>query len=185
MTKTRCKWCEVDDLYRDYHDNEWGQPEHNDKRLFEFLCLEGAQAGLSWHTILKKRAHYTLVFDNWDAEKIAGYNQRKVGQLLQDPGIIRNKLKVNAFIVNAQQYLRIQKEQGSFGKWIWQFADLDEEWFRPTEGKMRTTCPAAEAMSKALKKEGFKFVGPTICYAYMQATGMIDDHYDYCYLTSS
>ncbi len=175
MTK-RCFWVSSDPLYIEYHDTEWGIPVYDDQKLFEMLCLEGAQAGLSWITVLKKRQHYRKVFDNFDAKKIAKYDQKKREQLLSDPGIIRNKLKVNAFIVNAQIYLRI-KESMSFSDYIWQFVDgepMINHWKDRSE--VPATSPESDAMAKQLKKEGFKFVGSTICYAFMQACGMVNDH---------
>jgi DNA-3-methyladenine glycosylase I len=180
--KNRCTWCLSEEIYIQYHDEEWGVPIHDDQMLFEMLCLEGAQAGLSWITVLKKRAHYRKVFDNFDAKKIAKYSEAKRAKLLADPGIIRNKLKVNAFIVNAQLYLDTQKEFGTFDKYIWQFVN-----HKPITNKHTnlSTVPAAtpesEAMSKDLKKRGFKFVGATICYAFMQACGMVNDHTTDCF----
>lgn len=175
MTK-RCFWVSNDPLYLEYHDKEWGVPVYDDHRLFEMLCLEGAQAGLSWITVLKKREHYRKVFDNFDAAKIAKYTEKKREKLLADPGIIRNKLKVNAFIVNAQNYLRI-KETQSFSDYIWQFVDgkpIINHW--QDRSQVPATTAESDAMSKQLKKEGFKFVGSTICYAFMQACGMVNDH---------
>lgn len=182
MEKKRCGWVSGDPLYIDYHDNEWGRPELDDQKLFEMLCLEGAQAGLSWITVLKKREHYRKVFDNFDPVKIAQYDDNKREELLNDPGIIRNKLKVNAFIVNAQCYLDITKQQ-SFKDYIWQFIGgkpVKNHWKDLTE--VPVTTPESDAMSKQLKKDGFKFVGSTICYAFMQATGMVDDHVEDCFI---
>ncbi len=179
--KKRCGWVSDDPLYIEYHDTEWGVPTYDDQQLFEMLCLEGAQAGLSWITVLKKREHYRKVFDHFNAEKIAAYDQVKREQLLSDPGIIRNKLKVNAFIVNAQNYLRI-KEQQSFSDYLWQFVGgepIINSWESLKE--VPATTPESDAMSKQLKKDGFKFVGSTICYAFMQATGMVDDHTMDCF----
>ncbi|MHC9511814.1 DNA-3-methyladenine glycosylase I [Kangiella sp. M94] len=179
--KTRCGWVSDDPLYIEYHDTEWGVPTFDDRELFEMLCLEGAQAGLSWITVLKKREHYRKVFDNFDAEKIAIYDEAKREQLLSDAGIIRNKLKVNAFIVNAQNYLRIKEEQ-SFSDYLWQFVGgepIVNNWKSLKE--VPVTTPESDAMSKQLKKDGFKFVGSTICYAFMQATGMVDDHTKDCF----
>ena len=178
---TRCAWVSDDPLYIDYHDNEWGRPVYDDQKLFEMLCLEGAQAGLSWITVLKKRAHYRKVFDNFDAQKIAGYTQHKREQLLTDAGIIRNKLKVNAFIVNAQLYLEIKK-QGSFSDYLWQFVNgkpILNHW--KSLQQVPATTVESDAMAKQLKKDGFKFVGSTICYAFMQATGMVNDHTTDCF----
>jgi len=157
----RCAWAN-NEWNIPYHDTEWGVPVHEDRTLFEFLILEGAQAGLSWDTVLKKRAHYRRVFDNFDAKAIAAYGSEKIEQLLADPGIIRNRLKIAAAIQNAQAFLAVQKEFGSFDAYIWQFK-------------------SDAMMSKDLKKRGFKFVGPTICYAFMQATGMINDHTVDCF----
>jgi DNA-3-methyladenine glycosylase I len=180
--KTRCPWCLKDDLYKTYHDTEWGVPSHDDQHLFEMLCLEGAQAGLSWHTVLKKRETYRKAFDNFNAKKMARYDAAKVAALLQDEGIIRNKLKVNAFILNAQAFLCVQKEFGSFDKYIWQFVGgkpIRNHWKEMKECPAKT--PVSDAMSKDLLKRGFKFVGSTICYAYMQATGMVNDHLAGCW----
>lgn len=175
--KTRCAWAESDRLLMPYHDNEWGVPVHDDRLLFEMLNLEGAQAGLSWLTVLKKRDRYREVFDNFDATKIAKYNDEKRAQLLADAGIIRNRLKINATIKNAQAFLEIQQECGSFNAYIWSFVDgaalRRQDAARGLE--------ISKIMSKDLLKRGFKFVGPTICYAYMQAVGLINDHDDSCY----
>ena len=184
---TRCSWCEGDALYIDYHDNEWGVPEYDDRALFEMLNLEGAQAGLSWITVLKKRAHYRQVFDNFDAYKIAQYDDKKRSALLNDPGIIRNKLKVNAFIVNAQLYVQMQTaaqngEGPSFSEFLWSFVGGEpkiNQW--QTMSMIPANTTESDAMSKALKKKGFKFVGSTICYAFMQACGMVNDHVKGCY----
>ncbi|MCP4077698.1 MAG: DNA-3-methyladenine glycosylase I [Gammaproteobacteria bacterium] len=178
---TRCAWVSDDPLYIEYHDHEWGKPQYDDQKLFEMLCLEGAQAGLSWITVLKKRAHYQKVFDNFDAKKMARYDEVKRLELLQDPGIIRNKLKVNAFIVNAGVFLEITKKQ-SFKDYLWQFVDgkpLQNEW--RTLQDVPVTTVQSDAMSKQLKKDGFKFIGSTICYAFMQATGMVNDHTTDCF----
>lgn len=178
----KCDWCLGKDIYEEYHDTEWGVPEYDDQKLFEMLCLEGAQAGLSWITVLQKREHYRKVFDGFDAKKMAKYSDKKREKLLQDPGIIRNKLKVNAFIVNAQQYLRIQKEQGSFSDYIWSFVD-----HTPIINKFKSMAdvpantPISDQMSKQLKKDGFKFIGSTIVYAFMQASGMVNDHMTSCF----
>ena len=183
----RCSWSGEDPLYQKYHDEEWGEPTRDDQELFEMLNLEGAQAGLSWITVLKKRAHYRVVFDGFDPKKIARYDDAKRAELLNDPGIIRNKLKVNAFIVNAQLYLEIQDkanrgEGPGFSEFLWSFVGG-----KPIVNKWRSMqdVPAntaeSDAMSKALKKLGFKFVGSTICYAFMQACGMVDDHVVDCF----
>lgn len=180
--KTRCSWSLKDQLYRDYHDNEWGVPLHDDTQLFEMLNLEGAQAGLSWHTVLIKRENYRKAFDEWDAKKIARYTDKKIEKLLQDPGIIRNRLKVMATIGNAKAFLQVQKEFGSFDNYIWQFVNhqpIVNHFKSLSEIPAKT--PVSDAMSKDLLKRGFKFVGSTICYAFMQATGMVDDHINTCW----
>lgn len=179
---TRCGWCGSDPLYMEYHDTEWGVPVHDDRLLFEFLVLEGAQAGLSWITILRKRAGYRNAFENFDPEVVARFNEAKIEALLQDPNIVRNKLKVRSAVTNAKAFLKVQEEFGSFDKYIWQF----------TGGKVivnhretlkdippRTT--ESDAMSKDLISRGFKFVGSTILYAHMQATGMVNDHIADCF----
>ncbi len=179
MTK-RCFWVSEDPLYIEYHDKEWGIPVYDDQKLFEMLCLEGAQAGLSWITVLKKRAHYREVFDQFDANKIAQYDDKKRENLLNDAGIIRNKLKVNAFIVNAQNYLKI-KQSSSFSDYLWQFVDgkpIINNFHDRSE--VPATTAESDAMAKQLKKDGFKFVGSTICYAFMQACGMVNDHTTDC-----
>ena len=182
MSKVRCKWAGNDTLYCDYHDNEWGVPLHDDQMLFEFLILEGAQAGLSWITILKKRNNYRKAFDNFDPNVVAKYDDKKVAELLQNEGIIRNKLKINAAIKNAQAFLEVQKEFGSFDKYIWSFTDgktIKNAWKNLSE--VPAVTDEATTMSKDLKKRGFKFVGPTICYAFMQACGMVNDHTTECF----
>ncbi|MFC9774830.1 DNA-3-methyladenine glycosylase I [Paenibacillus chitinolyticus] len=181
MELIRCGWVNQDPLYVNYHDHEWGVPESDDRKLFEMLCLEGAQAGLSWYTVLKKREHYRNVYDGFDAEKIAGYGEDKLVELLQDPGIIRNRLKVNAFVRNAQAFLKIREKTGSFADYIWSFVDgqpVQNHWGSLQEVPAST--PQSDAMSKALKKDGFTFVGSTICYAYMQASGLVNDHLTTC-----
>ena len=181
-TKARCGWCGNDPVYVSYHDKEWGVPVHDDRRLFEMLILEGAQAGLSWITILRKRENYRTAFDRFDARKIAKFDSKKVRQLLTDEGIVRNKLKVAAAIGNAKAFLAVQKEFGSFDKYIWQFVGG-----KPIRNSPRTLkdIPAktaeSDAMSKDLKKRGFKFVGSTICYAFMQACGLVNDHTTQCW----
>ncbi len=178
----RCEWCIGKEIYEEYHDTEWGVPVYDDQMLFEMLCLEGAQAGLSWITVLQKREHYRKVFDGFDPTKIARYTQKKRDRLLSDPGIIRNKLKVNGFIVNAQEYLRLQDEGRSFSDYIWNFVDG-----KPTINRFKTMAdvpantPVSDVMSKQLKKDGFKFVGSTIVYAFMQACGMVNDHTTSCF----
>ncbi|MBY0486507.1 MAG: DNA-3-methyladenine glycosylase I [Flavobacteriaceae bacterium] len=180
--KTRCAWCEKDDLYRDYHDNEWGKPVYDDDKLFEFLILETFQAGLSWYMILKKRETFRIAFDHFDYKKIAQYNEDKVQELLLDAGIVRNKLKIRATISNAIAFMKVQEEFGSFSKYIWGFVDG-----KPIENNRRhlkevpATTPLSDEISKDLKKRGFKFVGSTVVYAHMQATGMVNDHVFDCW----
>nr|WP_288834167.1 DNA-3-methyladenine glycosylase I [uncultured Flavobacterium sp.] len=180
--KTRCAWCEKDDLYRKYHDEEWGIPVYDDATLFEFLTLETFQAGLSWHTVLAKREHFRLAFDNFDYKKIANYQEDKFQELLLNPGIIRNKLKVRATTTNAQAFIKVQEEFGSFSKYIWGFVNG-----KPIDNKLQSlkdipaTTPLSDAISKDLKKRGFKFVGSTVVYAHMQATGMVNDHIVDCW----
>ena len=173
----RCPWSESFELYRDYHDHEWGVPLRDDRALFELLILEGAQAGLSWSTILKKRAHYREVFDAFDPERIALYDDAKVAALLADPGIVRNRAKVAATIQNARAWLALQHSGQSFSEFIWSFVDgtpVQNHWRVLAEVPAKT--PASDAMSKALARAGFKFVGSTICYAFMQAAGLVNDH---------
>lgn len=182
MEKHKCGWCLGDDLYEDYHDQEWGKPVYDDQVLFEFLILETMQAGLSWITILRKRQNYFDVLDQFNAQKIAQYDQSKQEELLQNAGIIRNKLKVKSIITNAQLFIDIQKEYGSFSKFIWAYVDG-----KPIKNKVQNykEAPANTALSdqisKDLKKRGFKFVGSTIMYAFMQATGMVNDHEVNCF----
>ena len=181
--KLRCAWCPPDPLYVAYHDTEWGVALHDDRRLFEMLCLEGAQAGLSWLTILRKRATYAKAFDGFDAEKMIRYDAAKRGRLLKDPGIVRNRLKVAAFIANAEAYLKIRATVGSFDSYIWQFTGGKVLRRRPLYlGDIAPTTPHSDAMSKDLKQRGFRFVGSTICYAFMQAVGMVDEHQRYCWV---
>jgi DNA-3-methyladenine glycosylase I len=180
--KKRCAWCTTDPLYVRYHDEEWGVPVHDDRQLFEMLILEGAQAGLSWLTILKRREGYREAFDRFDAEKIARYDKKKTDALLQNPGIIRNRLKIAATVGNARAFLAIQKEHGSFDRYIWSFVGARPKRRRRKPGeRLPAQTPEAEAMSKDLKKRGFRFVGPTICYAFMQAVGMVNDHAADCF----
>jgi DNA-3-methyladenine glycosylase I len=182
MEKQRCPWCLSHPLYVRYHDEEWGVPERDDRRLFAKLILDGAQAGLSWLTILKKRDNYFRAFDGFDPEKMARYNARKIAALLADPGIVRNRLKVAAAVTNARAYLQLREEEGSFADFLWQFVDgktKRNKWRRLDELPARTA--ESDAMSKELKKRGFKFVGSTICYAFMQATGMVNDHLVTCW----
>ena len=178
----RCGWSEKSDRYREYHDREWGVPLHDDRRLFEFLCLEGAQAGLSWETIFNKREHYRKVFDGFRAEKIARYGAEKIAALLADPGIVRNRAKIEAAIGNARAYLDTRETFGGFAPYLWRFTDgrtIQNRW--KTLAEIPAETPEAKAMSKDLKARGFKFVGPTICYAFMQATGMVNDHVRGCF----
>lgn len=180
--KKRCEWSEHHPLYHDYHDKEWGVPVHDDRLIFEFLQLEGAQAGLSWLTVLKKRENYRKAFDNFDPEKVAGYDQKKIEELLANPGIIRNRLKVNAAVNNAQAFLKVQEEFGTFDKYIWQFVDgkpIKNAWKKISDLPVITK--ESDTMSKDLKARGFKFIGSTICYAHMQAAGMVNDHVVDCF----
>ena len=180
-TEAVCPWCTGFDLYRQYHDKEWGLPLRDERALFELLILEGAQAGLSWSTILKKREHYRQVFDGFKPELIVRYDEAKVAALLADPGIIRNRAKVAATIQNAKAFLTIKETGQSFSDFLWQFVDgtpIQNNW--TTTAEVPASTPASVAMSKALLKAGFKFVGPTICYAFMQASGMVNDHLVSC-----
>ncbi|PCH75622.1 MAG: DNA-3-methyladenine glycosylase I [Flavobacteriaceae bacterium] len=182
MTKRRCAWCKNDPLYIEYHDTEWGTPLRNEAKLYEFLTLETFQAGLSWITILRKRENFRKAFDNFDYKKIANYGEEKYESLLQDAGIIRNKLKIKATISNAQSYLKIQEEFGSFTSYIWGFVNnkpLQNNWKNQAEVPANTEL--SDIISKDLKKRGFKFVGSTVIYAHMQATGMVNDHDVECY----
>ncbi|MEQ3661205.1 MAG: DNA-3-methyladenine glycosylase I [Flavobacterium sp.] len=180
--KNRCAWCEKDDLYRNYHDNEWGKPVHDDATLFEFLILETFQAGLSWHTILKKRENFRKAFDKFEVKKVAAYNDKKLQILIEDAGIIRNQLKIKAAVSNAQAFIKIQEEFGSFSKYIWAFVDGKPIDNQPKNLKdVPATTPLSDALSKDLKKRGFKFVGSTVVYAHMQATGMVNDHLIDCF----
>jgi len=180
--KTRCAWCTSDPLYIRYHDEEWGVPVHDDRTLFEMLILEGAQAGLSWLTILKRREGYREAFDGFDAETIACYDKKKTDALMLNPGIIRNRLKIAATVDNARAFLAVQKECGTFDRYIWSFIGGKPKRNRRKTGEpLPAQTPEAEAMSKDLKKRGFRFVGPTICYAFMQAVGMVDDHAAECF----
>lgn len=180
--KTRCEWCGTDPLYVKYHDEEWGVPVHDDKKHFEMIILDGAQAGLSWLTVLRKRENYRKAFSDFDPAKVARYTEKKIEKLLNNPGIIRNKLKINSAITNARAFLKVQEEFGSFDKYIWQFVN-----YKPIINKWKSidelpaTSKESDAMSKDMKKRGFKFVGSTICYAYMQAAGMVNDHIVSCF----
>lgn len=180
--KIRCEWCLKDELYIAYHDNEWGIPEHNDQKLFEMLILEGAQAGLSWYAVLRKREHYREAFDYFDVEKVAHYSEAKVLSLMQNAGIIRNKLKIMSAITNAQAFIKVKEEFGSFDHYIWQFTHHQTIVNHPKDLKeIPAKTNESDAMSKDLLRRGFKFVGSTICYAYMQATGMVNDHVEDCW----
>ena len=182
MTPTRCGWVNDDPLYIAYHDEEWGVPVRDDRKLFEMLILEGAQAGLSWYTVLKKRDSYRRVFDGFDPERIARYDEHKIASLLEDPGIVRNRLKVHAAIGNARAWLELRATGTTFSVFLWNFVDgapRTNAWRRLDDVPAST--PVSEAMSKALKRRGFRFVGPTICYAFMQAVGMVNDHVVSCF----
>ena len=178
----RCWWCGDDQLYQEYHDEEWGVPQHDDRLLFEFLCLEGAQAGLSWITILRKRENYRRLYDNFDAEKIAVYGENKIAELLGDAGIVRNKLKVNGFIKNARAYLNMRDQGLSLDEYFWNYVDGESlQNNRQSIEQVPANTDISDAMCKDLKKRGFTFVGSTICYAFMQAAGMVNDHVIDCY----
>ena len=182
MSKQRCEWANSSALYLEYHDSEWGVPVHEERKLFEFLILEGAQAGLSWSTILNKRQAYIQVFDNFEPAIVANYNDTKVQALLANPGIVRNRLKIQAAIQNARSFLKVQDQFGSFDTYIWQFVDgkpIQNSWKILQE--IPATTKESDAMSKELKKLGFTFVGSTICYAFMQAVGMVNDHMVDCF----
>ena len=185
-SKVRCAWCTSDDIYIKYHDEEWGRPVHDDQVLFEFLVLESFQAGLSWLTILKKRENFRKAFANFDVRKVAKFDEKKIASLMQDEGIIRNSLKVNAAVNNANRFMEVQKEFGSFDKYIWSFVGG-----KPVITNHRTTrdippiTDISKAMNKELTKRGFKFVGGTICYAFMQAVGLVDDHIADCWVRTS
>jgi len=181
--KIRCTWAGDLPIYQDYHDNEWGRPVHDDRRLFEMLILEGAQAGLSWITVLKKREAYRLAFDGFDPNIVARYDEAKIEALMANSGLIRNRLKLNAAVTNAKRFLDVQKQYGSFDKFIWRYVD-----HKPIVGQFRSiedvpaTTEVSDQISKDLKKMGFKFVGSTIIYAFMQATGMVNDHFTDCFV---
>jgi len=180
--KQRCWWCGDDELYQQYHDEEWGVPEHDERLLFEFLCLEGAQAGLSWITILRKRENYRSLFDNFVAEKIVAYDHKKIAELLANPGIVRNKLKVNGFVKNARAYLKMRDQGESFHDYLWGYVDGEPlQMNRESIEQIPGNTELSDAMSKDLKKRGFTFVGSTICYAFMQAAGLVNDHLTSCY----
>jgi len=181
-TTIRCAWSSNDPLYQSYHDNEWGVPVHDDRRLFEMLTLEGAQAGLSWITVLRKRENYRKAFDGFDPKKISRYTQARITKLMANEGIVRNRLKIESTVLNAKAFLAVQKEFGSFDTYLWQFVNG-----KPLANQRRTirevpaSTPESDALSKDLKKRGFKFVGTTICYAFMQAVGMVNDHTTDCF----
>lgn len=180
--KIRCPWARDDQLIIDYHDQEWGVPIHDDRLLFEFLILESAQAGLRWTLILHKRENYRKAFDNFQVEKVAAYDEEKIQHLLDNPGIVRNRLKIRASVANAQAVLEIQKEFGTFSSYLWKFVDgeiIQNKW--KTLAEVPSSTSESERMSNDLKKRGFKFVGPTICYGYMQAVGMVNDHVVDCF----
>lgn len=183
MEKIRCGWCDKDDLYRKYHDEEWGRPVYDDETIFEFLILESFQAGLSWYTILSKRENFRKAFDHFDYKKVAVYSDRKIEELMNNPGIIRNRLKILATVTNAQKFMEIQSEFGSFSQYIWGFIDG-----KPIDSKPKSlsdipaTTEISDTISKDLKKRGFKFMGSTVVYAHMQATGMVNDHIEECFI---
>jgi len=181
-TQIRCAWACSEVLFHAYHDHEWGVPLHDDRTLFEFLTLEGAQAGLSWLTILKKRDGYRTAFDNFDVERVARFGEANISALLKNPAIVRNRLKVNATVINAQKFLSVQEEYGSFDRFIWSFVGgVPQQYNRRSLTDIPPSNATSDAMSKALKQRGFKFVGSTICYAMMQATGMVNDHTTDCF----
>jgi len=180
--KIRCSWCGDLPIYKDYHDNEWGRQVHDDRKLFEMLILEGAQAGLSWITVLKKRENYRKAFDNFDPNKVALYNEEKIQSLMENEGIIRNHLKINSAVINAKLFLEVAEKHGSFDKFIWSYVN-----YKPITNHVKqiedlpATTPLSDQISKDLKKMGFKFVGSTIIYSFMQATGMVNDHLVDCF----
>lgn len=181
-TKTRCAWCEKDDLYRNYHDEEWGEPVYDDQKLFEFLILETFQAGLSWYTVLSKRENFKKAFAHFDYEKVATFSEKQIMDLMQDTGIIRNQLKIRAAVSNALAFIKVREEFGTFSSYIWKFTHG-----KPIANQFRelreipASTPLSDAISKDLKKRGFKFVGSTVVYAHMQATGMVNDHLLSCW----
>jgi len=182
QAKTRCAWCEKDDLYRNYHDTEWGVPVYDDQKIFEFLILETFQAGLSWYTVLAKRENFRNAFDNFDYKKVATYSEDKIETLKQDAGIIRNGLKIKAAVTNAIAFMEVQQEFGTFSNYIWGFVNgkpIDNN--RKTLKEVPATTEISDTLSKDLKKRGFKFVGSTVVYAHMQATGMVNDHVEECW----
>jgi len=176
----RCAWCGTDPLYVRYHDTEWGVPVHDDAALFEMLCLEGAQAGLSWITVLRKREHYRAALDGFDAVRIARYTPARIERLLSNPGLIRNRLKLESLVTNARAYLELRQEPGAFAALLWDFRPARQR--RPrNRSDVPAATPESDAMSRELKRRGFRFVGTTICYAFMQATGIVDDHQSRCF----
>lgn len=180
--KRRCEWCGTDPLYTAYHDDEWGVPVHDDRRLFEMLVLEGAQAGLSWITILRKRAHYRQAFEAFDPQRVARYAEEELRRLLADAGIVRNRLKIESAVRNARAVLEIQEEFGTLDAFLWRYVDgvpRQNAWVSPSQVPAKT--PESERMSSDLKRRGFTFVGPTVCYAFMQAVGMVNDHVVQCH----
>lgn len=180
--KQRCTWCGEDPLYVEYHDKEWGKPVHDDHKLFEFIILEGAQAGLSWITVLRKRENYRKHFANFDPMKVARFSPEKLAKIMLDPGVIRNKLKINSAVQNAKAFLKIQNEYGSFDKYLWGFVNRKPiQTHLKSHEQLRDKDLVSDALSKDLKKRGFNFVGSTICYAFMQAVGMVNDHVVNCY----
>lgn len=179
---TRCQWCVGDPLYQHYHDTEWGSPCFDDQKLFEFIILESAQAGLAWITILRKRENYRQAFANFEPEKVAGFDQRNIGELMSNPGIVRNRMKIESTINNAQRFLEVQQQHGSFARYLWQFVDgkpILNHW--QYQQQVPASTPLSEQISKDMKKIGFRFFGKTICYAYMQATGIVNDHTTSCF----
>jgi DNA-3-methyladenine glycosylase I len=185
MTKYRCSWCGDDPLYQKYHDEEWGVPVHSDRKLFEMLCLEGAQAGLSWITILRKRKNYRKAFDHFDPKKIARYTKSTVRTLMKNEGTIRNRLKIESVITNAKAFLEVRKEFGTFDNYIWRFVDgTPIKHRRRSIKKIPSTTRISDSMSRDLKQRGFRFVGSTICYSFMQACGLVDDHVARCFKNS-
>ncbi len=185
-SKNRCAWCEKDDLYRNYHDNEWGKPVYDDPTIFEFLILETFQAGLSWYTVLAKRENFREAFEEFDIQKVANFTDEKTISLCENPGIIRNKLKIKAAVTNAQAFIKVQEEFGSFSEYIWGFVDgkpIDNQ--PPSLSEVPATTEISDNLSKDLKKRGFKFVGSTVVYAHMQATGMVNDHITDCWTRNS
>ena len=178
----RCSWCAADPLYVAYHDTEWGVPSRDEKHLFEMICLEGAQAGLSWLTILRKRESYRRAFDGFDAQRMAQYTPHKIRQLLADPGIVRNRLKVDAFVLNARAWLATQSSGGGFGELVWRFAPSGRRRRPRSRAEVPVSTPESDALSRELARLGFKFVGTTIVYAFMQAVGLVDDHQQKCWI---